>query len=197
MDNKPTKGEYVESILRSNKTIFTIKDVSFLWSESDVEVIKKRLSKYVKSGKLIRVRRGLYAKDKNYNHLELATRINTPSYVSFETVLASTGTNFQYYSNIFIASYVSREIVVDKQKYTFIRIKDYVLSNTTGIEHIDGIAIATKERAFLDRLYINKDYHLDNIQSVNWHKVFEILPIYHNKRLEKKVKQYFNKTAIK
>lgn len=197
MDNKPTKGEYVESILRSNKTIFTLKDVSFLWSESDVEVIKKRLSKYVKSGKLIRVRRGLYAKDKNYNHLELATRINTPSYVSFETVLASTGTNFQYYSNIFIASYVSREIVVDKQKYTFIRIKDYVLSNTTGIEHIDGIAIATKERAFLDRLYINKDYHLDNIQSVNWHKVFEILPIYHNKRLEKKVKQYFNKTAIK
>lgn len=192
MDNKPTKGEYLEVLLRSSKTIFSSKDVSLLWGEDNDDIIKKRLNKYVTAGKLIRVRRGIYAKDKNYNHFELATRINTPSYISFETVLTREGVNFQYYGNIFVASYINREIDIEGQKITFVRMKDYVLSNSIGIEHKDGIATATRERAFLDRVYVSKDYHFDNLQSLDWNKVMEILPIYHNKRLEKKVKEYFN-----
>jgi hypothetical protein len=191
MDNKPIKGEYLEVLLRSPKTIFSSKDVSLLWGEDNDDVIKKRLNKYVTSGKLIRVRRGIYAKDKNYNRFELATRINTPSYISFETVLTREGVNFQFYGNIFVASYVNREVDIDMQKITFVRMKDYVLSNSTGIEHKDSIATASRERAFLDRIYVSKDYHFDNLSVLNWDKVFEILPIYHNKRLEKKVKEYF------
>jgi len=191
MDNKPTKGEYLEVLLRSPKTIFSLKDVSLLWGEESDEVIKKRLNKYVTAGKLIRVRRGLYAKDKDYNRFELATRINTPSYISFETVLTREGVNFQYYGNIFVASYINREITVGDQKITFVRMKDYVLTNTIGIEHKDGIATASRERAFLDRIYVSKDYHFDNLRSLDWNKVMEILPIYNNKRLEKKVREYF------
>lgn len=176
--------------MRSPKTIFSSKDVSLLWGEESDEVIKKRLNKYVTAGKLIRVRRGLYAKDKDYNRFELATRINTPSYISFETVLTREGVNFQYYGNIFVASYINREITVGDQKITFVRMKDYVLTNTIGIEHKDGIATATKERAFLDRVYVTKDYHFDNLRSLDWNKVMEILPIYNNKRLEKKIKEY-------
>jgi hypothetical protein len=56
--------------------------------------------------------------------------------------------------------------------------KDYVLTNTIGIEHKDGIATASKERAFLDRVYVTKDYHFDNLRSLDWNKVMEILPIY-------------------
>ena len=158
-----------------------------MWNENNEAVVTNRLKQYVRFGKLVRPRRGLYAKDSNYNRLELATRINTPSYISFETVLTNTGTNFQYYGNIFIASYLNREIIIDNEKYTFIRMKDYVLSNTVGIDHKDGIATATKERAFLDRLYVYKDYYLDNSNSIDWDKVSEIVPIYNNKRLEKQV----------
>ena len=191
MDNKPTKGEYLEVLLRSSKTIFSSKDVSLLWGEDNDEVIKKRLNKYVTAGKLIRVRRGIYTKDKNYNHFELATRINTPSYISFETVLTREGVNFQYYGNIFVASYINREIDIEGQKITFVRMKDYVLSNSTGIEHKDGIATASRERAFLDRVYVSKYYHFDNLSILNWDKVFEILPIYHNNRMEKRVTKYY------
>jgi len=191
MNNKPTKGEYLEVLLRSTKTIFSTKDVSLLWNESDNSIVTDRLKKYVKTGKLVRAHRGLYAKDPNYDRFELATRIYTPSYISFETVLTREGMNFQYYGNIFIATYINREIVAGEQRITFVRMKDYVLSNTTGIEHNGGYAIATKERAFLDRVYISKDYHFDNLANLNWDKVFEILPIYHNKRLEKKIKEYF------
>lgn len=191
MDKKPTKGEYIEVLLRSPRAVFSTKDAALLWGEEKEQTITSRLIKYVKAGKLVRVRRGIYAKDKNYDRFELATRIYTPSYISFETVLTRAGINFQYYGNIFVATYVTREIDVDGHKISFIRMKDYVLSNTVGIEHKDGIAMATKERAFLDRIYISKDYHFDNLDALDWDKVFEIAPIYHNKRVEKKVNAYF------
>ncbi|MEA3399036.1 MAG: hypothetical protein U9R00_00815 [Patescibacteria group bacterium] len=197
MNKKPKKGEYLKILLRSPKTIFSIKDASLLWKEENNDLIKKRLSKYVKTQELVHIRRGLYAKDNNYSRLELATRINTPSYVSFETVLVKEGIVFQNYGNIFVASYLNREMEVDGQKITFIRIKDYVLSETTGIEHKDGYATATKERAFLDRIYVSKNYHFDNLGSMDWDKINKILPIYNNKKMEKRVKKYFinfNKT---
>jgi len=191
VDNKPTKGQYIEILLRSSKTIFSTKDIVLLWGEQAEANVRVRLSNYVKRGKLIRVHRGIYAKDKNYDRFELATRIYTPSYISFETVLTRTGINFQYYGNIFVASYVTREIEAGGQKISFIRMKDYVLSNTIGIEHTNDISTATKERAFLDRIYISKDYHFDHLDVLDWNKVFEILPIYRNNRMDKKVQEYF------
>jgi hypothetical protein len=192
MDKKPIKGEYLDILLRSPKTIFSTKDASLLWNENNESIITDRLKAYVKVGKLIRVRRGLYAKDKNYNRYELATRINTPSYISFETVLGSSGMTFQYYGNIFVASYIKRNMEVDGQRIEFVKMKDYVLSNTLGIENSDGYARATKERAYLDRIYVSKKYYIDNTSPLDWEKVFEILPIYHNKRMEKTVKKYYD-----
>jgi hypothetical protein len=192
VNKKPTKGEYLEVLLRSPKTIFSTKDVALLWNENDNLVVTDRLKRYVRSGKLVRLRRGFYAKDKNYDPLELATRIYTPSYISFETVLTREGINFQKYDSIFVASYITREIKVGGQNISYIRIKNYVLSNTIGVEQNGNVAIATKERAFLDRIYISKDYHFDNLDTLDWDKVFEILPIYNNKRMEKKVNDYFS-----
>ena len=174
-----------------SKTVFTTKDVALLWGEDAEQTITGRLHKYVKAGKLVSVRRGIYAKDENYDRFEMATRIYTPSYVSFETVLTRAGINFQYYDTIFVASYVSRDIKVGDQKISFIRMKDYVLSNTEGMEHPDGYSIASKERAFLDRVYVSKDYHFDNLDVLDWNKVFDILPIYQSKRMESKVREYF------
>jgi len=191
MDKKPIKGEYIEIILRSPKTVFSTKDIALLWGEKVSVAVRVRLSSYVKNGKLIRIRHGIYVKDNNYDRNELATRIYTPAYISFETILTRTGINFQYYGNIFVASYVTKEIEVDGQRITFVRMKDRVLSNTIGIEQKDNVAAATKERAFLDRVYISKDYHFDHLDVLDWDKVFEILPIYCNKRMNKKVQEYY------
>lgn len=190
VDNKPKKGEYLGVLLRSPKTIFSTKDVALLWGEEKENTVSARLNKYVRSGKLIRVRRGLYAKDKNYDKLELATKIYTPSYIGFETVLAMAGVIFQFYGQIFVASYVTREVTVGEQLYSYKRVRDSVLTNRTGVEAKGNYYIASPERAFLDVVYSNKDYHFDNLSSLNWEKVFEILPIYENKSMEKKVKKY-------
>ena len=190
MDNKPKKGEYVDVLLRSSRTVFSTKDVALLWGEEREDTVSARLNKYVKSGKLIRVRRGLYAKDKNYDKFELATKIYTPSYISFETVLAKAGIVFQFYGQIFVASYVTREVKVDDQTYAYKRIRDSILTNHAGIKAKNDYHIASPERAFLDVVYSNKDYHFDNLSPLNWERVFEILPIYENKSMEKKVKRY-------
>ena len=190
MDNKPKKGEYLDVLLRSPRTIFSTKDVALLWGEEREDTVSIRLNKYVRSGKLMRVRRGLYAKDKNYDKFEMATKIYTPSYISFETVLAKAGIVFQFYGQIFVASYVTREITTDDQTYSYKRVRDSILTNRIGVEAKDNYHIASPERAFLDVVYSNKDYHFDNLSPLNWERVFEILPIYENKNMEKKVKRY-------
>lgn len=191
MNRKLGKGEYLGAVLRSPKTVFTTKDIALLWGESAENAIRVRLSKYVKAGKLIRVHRGVYVKDKNYDRFELATRIYTPAYVSFETVLTRSGVNFQYYGNIFVASYISRALTIDEQKISFVRMKRDILSNFAGIDHREEYSIATKERAFLDRIAVSREYHFDYLDVLNWDKVFEILPVYRNKRMEKKVREYY------
>ena len=140
------------------------------------------------------VRRGIYAKDQNYNKYELATKIYTPSYISFETVLAKAGIIFQLYGQIFIASYLTREIIIDGQTYSFRKIKSSILLNPAGVEVKDTYFTASPERAFLDVVYLNKEYHFDNLVNIDWDKVNKILPIYNNRRMEKKVKEYQNAT---
>lgn len=181
------KGDYLNTILKSPKTVFTLKDIILLWQDTDVSAMKVRLHYYVKKGQLLRIRRGVYTKDTTYNKLELATRIFTPSYVSFESVLAKEGLIFQFYKNITVAAYVSRPIEIEGQTYIYRQVKNSVLINGIGINHINETSIASKERAFLDTLYSNIDYHFDNLRSIDWKRVFEILPIYNNKRMSKKV----------
>ena len=196
MNNKPTKGKYLEILLRSPKTVFSTKDIALLWGEDRGDTVRARLYKYVKAKKLVRVHRGLYAKDKNYDKRELAIKIYTPSYISFETVLAKAGATFQYYSQIFIATYVTREVIINGQTYSYKRVKDAVLTNHIGVEAKNGYHIASPEKAFLDIVYLNKSYHFDNLSSINWEKVFAILPIYKNKSMEKRVKKYHQSVNI-
>lgn len=185
------KGEYITAILRSSKTVFTFKDLALLWNEAGSHLSRVRINYYVKNGKIIRLRRGIYAKDKNYNKLELATKIITPAYVSFETVLAEAGVIFQYYGKIFIASYLTRDIVCDQQIYSFRKIKAPILTDNLGIENKNECSIATPERAFLDTLYINRDYHFDNLTPLNRDLIFNLLLLYDNLRMERKVRELF------
>jgi len=181
----------IADILRSSYTVFTFKDIALIWGDTDVNTVIAGVNYYVKKGELIRIRRGIYAKDKNYDRAELATKIYTPSYISMETVLAKEGVIFQHYGQIFAASYLTREIAADGQKYVFRRIKDSVLVNPLGIEKKGNYSIATKERAFLDMLYLSKEYHFDNLTLIDWDKCFEMLAMYENKAMVKRLNSYY------
>lgn len=183
------RGDYLISILRSPKTVFTLKDIALLWQEAETNAFRVRLNYYVQKGELYRIRKGIYAKSNTYNHLELATKVFTPSYVSFETVLAKEGVIFQYYTAITVASYLTRTITMDQKTYTYKKLKQAMLLNPMGIEQTDETSVASRERAFLDTLYLSTDYQFDNIRSLDWDKVHTMLPLYQNKRMREKIMQ--------
>ena len=68
-----SKGDYLTAILRSPKTVFTLKDIALLWHEPVSSAARVRLNYYVNRGDLYRIRKGLYAKSESYNKLEPAT----------------------------------------------------------------------------------------------------------------------------
>jgi hypothetical protein len=178
------------NIFRSKSSVLTFKEILIASTQAKPHLLKKRLSYYVQKGELYSIRRGLYAKDKNYDRLELATKIFTPSYVSFETILYEAGIIFQHYSTIFVATYQTREVECDSQLYSFKKIKDVILTNSDGVENRGNYFAACKERAFLDVLYLNKDYYFDNLSPLDFDKVQALLPIYDNKRMAQRVKRY-------
>ena len=185
------KGEYLTTLLRAKQTVFSSREIMLLWQETNGNAAKVRINYYVRHGQLYRIRRGVYGKDTMYDRLECAVKIFTPSYVSFETVLTRAGVVFQQYGQIFAASYVNREIVTDGQTYQYKRLKDTILTNPLGIEQTGNYAIATAERAFLDVVYLNPEYHFDNLSSLNWDIIQDMLPIYGgNKRMERNIKKY-------
>ncbi len=185
------KKSLLNKILRSSRTVFSVKELLLLSDDIEPANLKATLNYYVRSGNLYHVRRGLYAKDENYSPFEAATKIMTPSYISFETVLRQAGLIFQYYETIFVASTHSRTITCDGHVYEFRRIKETILTSRLGIEIRDAYSIATPERAFLDLLYLNNDYYLDNPSPLSWERVYEILPLYDNKRMKRVVDNHY------
>ena len=185
------KKRFLNELLRSDQTVFSFKELILKFRTDDVKSLTSKLSYYIKNGELHHIRRGLYSKNAAYNRFELATKILTPSYISFETVLSAAGIIFQYSSQLYIASYQSRDITCDGHTYSFRTIKPTILTNTLGIEILATYSIASPERAFLDIIYRHKQYHFDNLEPLDWDKMYEILPIYgNNKSMQKRVAMY-------
>jgi hypothetical protein len=196
MDNK-SPGQLLRDILRSAQTVLSVRELNLLWGVSNISALYSRINYYVKKGYLYQIRRGIYAKDKNYDPLEVASKLMVPSYISFETVLVRAGVIFQYYDTIYSASYRTRTITCDNQTYTYRRLKYSVLINTQGIDVGQSYSIATPERAFLDSVYLLHTYYFDNLSALDWKKVYTLLPLYENKRMEKTVQAYYEQTKKK
>jgi len=181
------KNDIVLTIFKDNRTVFRLNDIAMLVGEADFQSLNKKLNYAVRTGKLQNPRKGIYAKP-DYDTEELACSVYTPSYLSLEYVLQKEGIIFQYDSWITVVSYLSRNIVVEDRTYVFRKIKGDVLVDTTGIlRQNNHINIATAERAFLDMLYLEKDYYFDNLNPLKKELVFKLLPLYQSKALNTRV----------
>jgi len=184
------RKDFVLEIYKKPQTVFTLKELSLFFPEIPYKNLKSKVSYFVKAGKLKRLRKGVYAKE-NFDFLELANKVYTPSYISFETVLQGAGIVFQEYRTVFVASYLTRKIKIVGQEIFYRKIKDEILLNRLGIGQKDSYFIASKERAFLDAVFLYKDYHFDNLRPLNWQKTREIAKIYSSKALVRRVGEYY------
>ena len=181
------KSNIILTIYKDIRTVFRLNNIAMLVGETNFQSINKKLNYYVRTGKLQNPRKGIYVKP-NYNTEELACNIYTPSYISLEYVLQKAGIVFQYDSRITVVSYLSRSIEVADRTYLFRKIKGEILVNTAGIIRQDNhINIATAERAFLDLMYLNREYYFDNLNPLHKQLVYKLLPIYQSKALTVRV----------
>jgi len=179
--------DIILAIYKDVRTVFRLNDIALITGETNFESLNKKLNYYVKKGKLQNPRKGIYTKS-DYNPEELACCVYTPAYVSLEYVLQKAGVVFQYNSAITAISYLSRNIIVDEKTYSFRKLKGELLIDTSGILRQNNfVNIASPERAFLDMLYLDKDYYFDNLNPLNKELLIKLLPIYQSKALNIRV----------
>jgi hypothetical protein len=179
------------SLYKLPQTVFTLQEIALLFPKIPYENLKKRMSYVAASGAIKKLTRGVYAKDQ-FNVLELANKLYVPSYVSLETVLQKAGVTFQYYESIFAVSYLSRTMKVGGYTIVYRRMKKEILLNKRGVEEQGCVVIASPERAFLDAVYLYKQYHFDNLGALNWEKIAALKDLYGNRALLKRVEEYYH-----
>jgi len=188
MSGSQMKKDILFSIYSNNRSVFTLTDIAMLINESNFNSLNGKLNYYVSKGKLLRPRKGFYVKV-GYNPEEMACALYTPSYISLEYVLQKYGIIFQYDERITAISYLSRSIEIENRTYAYRKVKGEILVVTQGLNRIENINMATPERAFLDTLYLNKDYYFDNLNPLNKESVYKLLPLYNSQVLTIRVRK--------
>lgn len=181
------KKDFILELYKDKRSVFRLSDIAMLFPQAEGKYLSDRMGYYVKTDRLLNLRRGIYAKP-GYNPLELSNVLYTPSYISLEYVLQQAGVIFQYDSRYTSISYLSREVVIDGKTYSYRRIKEQIIMDTAGIIlNEDTCNKATPERALLDMLYLNKDFYFDNINPLDKQLIARILPVYKSIALGKRV----------
>lgn len=179
----------INKLLKANNTIFSVNDLGLLLDISDSRYLKTVIYRLTKSGVLNRLAKGIYTTKQDWDTLELANKLRTPSYISFETILSKSNIVFQDYANQITSAYTNtlQKRIGDKN-YSYYKLDLELLTNPAGLEIQNGITMATPERAICDRLYLTPRYYFDNIDGVNKEKLANIAKNY-NKRVQKEVAQ--------
>jgi hypothetical protein len=181
----------IPKLQASGRTVFGTDLIAIISEESNPDKLRYKIRYLVRSGQLIRIRKGIYSFNESYDNFELANLINRPSYISLQTVLIQEACIFQYYPQIFLMSYIDREIKIKEQIYVYKSIKESVLLNPLGIKFLKQYSIACRERALLDMIYIYPEYYFDNLKAIDWDKAFEIAEIYQKKSVLDRLNKYY------
>jgi hypothetical protein len=150
----------------------------------DPVVIGKQLSRWVDAGKLIQLRRGLYALSDQYRKSPLhpfvvANRLKHASYVSLQSVLAHHGLIPEYVPSITSVT-TGRPGTYDTPLGNFIyrHIKTGLFSDYSKVDVGKGLSafVARPEKALLDLLYLTagsddmayiRELRLQNVESLD------------------------------
>lgn len=182
----------LEAILNSSRSVFNVQTLRMLTECGDNQKLTQSLHYYVKSGKILNPRRGIYTKTV-YKETEMACSLFRPAYVSLEYVLQRAGVVFQYDDTITCVSYLNRIVEIDDKTYQFRIVNPVLWVDMDGIEQRDNVLIATPERAFLDMVYLsNGNCFFDNLHPLNKAKIKQLVPQYQSKVLTERVSNLIN-----
>ncbi len=153
-------------LMDSGKTVFTSQDLRIFWGGGELNA-KTNAVRMVANGLILRIAKGFYALNKQYNIYELANRMVTPSYVSFQSALDYAGVSFQVRNQIDCAARINSRKKRGVVLYVYYVLKDDLFFNLDGIRIKEGISIASPERAILDSLYLGFLPDIDEPSKIN------------------------------
>ncbi|MDR2607186.1 MAG: hypothetical protein LBC57_02245, partial [Treponema sp.] len=95
------------SVYQDPRRVFNLADIAMI--DGKTGFLGQKLHYWVKTGKMLNPRRGIYAKP-GFGAEELACKLYRPSYLSLEYVLQKGGVIFQYDSRITLVGALSRKL---------------------------------------------------------------------------------------
>jgi len=171
------------------KNYFTLNDLKKI-SQLDDPSLKVTVSRLVKSGQLIKLGHRFYSLDVfKINWEKLACEIYTPSYLSFEWVLARHNILSQQPMHLTLATIKRTKLVKFKDKNIFYHHLRPDLF--WGYKQDEKIFIAEPEKAFLDLVYLSLngyakfDVEEMNLGLLDKNKLKKYLKRFKNKKLDK------------
>jgi predicted transcriptional regulator of viral defense system len=171
-------------LARLNESIFHVGDLARIWGIKNRSNLLVTLKRYVDSGLIYRIYRGLYSLKKvsELDPLILGAKaINNYSYLSGETILAKHGVILQRVNYYTFTGKSTKRFNISDYKYYCRQLKDKFLYNNTGIDKIGQLNIASLERAVADIMYYNPRYHFDNPKIIDTDKLWVINKAVYNK----------------
>lgn len=167
-----------EILLKQPQKIFRTADLEILWAVNNKNTLYQTIQRMIKKGSLIPLQKGLYSllPLNQLDPVELGFRIiNQFCYLSTESILSQAGTINQPARKITFVSATNKNISLGSYSFLSRQMKDQLLHNPAGIiQRKDGVLIASLERAVVDMLYFQPNYHFDAPNSINWEQVQEI-----------------------
>lgn len=166
----------------------------------DAADLGRQLSRWVKSGNLIQLRRSLYVLSEHFQKTRphpflVANRLKRASYVSLQSALEHYGLIPEYVPSVTsVTTGRPEKLITPLGSFIFKHIKTTLFSNYQTIELGEGQSafIATPEKALLDLLYLtpgsdNTDYlrelRLQNSEILKTHLLIELADRLGNRKL--------------
>lgn len=147
-----TDIELLQTLQGFDKPYFTVADFEKILIMKR-KVLYVTLNRLVKSGVLVRLKRGTYRPEFKTAELEkTANELYYPSYLSFESALSRYGILSQIpYALTFATTKATKKQNLANTEVEYRQLKDELFF---GYRLVDGVYVAEPEKAVLDQLYL-------------------------------------------
>jgi hypothetical protein len=167
----------INELLKLDRKLYHSNDLAILWGVTNKNTLYTTIKRYVQKGIFIPIFKGLYATIPiaQLDPLELGQAIiHRYTYLTTESVLVRHGIITQATYQYTFVSTISKKVTVGGMTFLYRKLQDTYLNNPTGVSSNDGTFVATVERAVVDMLYFNPNYHFDLSENIDWEKVKKI-----------------------
>lgn len=150
--------KYAKVLRLKEKIFFTALDVAETFNIKP-ESAWVLCSRYVKEGVFIRLKKNTYTLEQNWRNwakedfLKISNFLQVPSYISFMTALSFYGVTTQVQRDFFESASLkrSRKFQIEGVAFNFYKLKKKYYFD---FEKKDAVFIASKEKAFVDSVYL-------------------------------------------